>query len=172
MVLRRHRYRSSLGAGANRIVTLAAQRIQFVVFGRPQPAGSKTAYARGSKIWVKEANPRSKPWQSVIASAAVDAMNGTSPLEGPVLLDVTFYRARPKDHFGTGRNRLTIRAGAPLYPTTVPDTTKLVRGLEDALTSIVYHDDAQIVSQRARKLYGTPERAEVTVTPLTTDLFT
>ena len=41
--------------------------------------------------------------------------------------------------------------------------TKLVRAVEDALTGLVWRDDAQVVVQTVRKRYGHPERAEVLV---------
>jgi len=41
---------------------------------------------------------------------------------------------------------------------------KLARGVEDALSGILYMDDAQIVSERLTKLYGSPARVEITVT--------
>ncbi len=44
-----------------------------------------------------------------------------------------------------------------------PDATKLVRALEDALTRIVWKDDAQVVTQVVHKRFGEPERAEVYV---------
>ena len=44
-----------------------------------------------------------------------------------------------------------------------PDATKLVRAVEDALTGLVWRDDAQVVIQTVRKRYGHPERAEIFV---------
>jgi Holliday junction resolvase RusA-like endonuclease len=49
-------------------------------------------------------------------------------------------------------------------PVVMPDATKLLRGLEDALTGVVWHDDAQIVSQHVEKRYALgPECVVVTV---------
>ena len=44
-----------------------------------------------------------------------------------------------------------------------PDLSKLIRATEDALTGIIYADDAQIVDIHAKKEYGLPERVEVTI---------
>ena len=89
-----------------------------------------------------------------------------SLLAGPLELTVTFYLARPRGHYGTGRNADRLRPSAPAHPTTRPDTSKLVRALEDALTRQVYADDAQIVRQHAERRYGVPERTEVTIRQL------
>jgi Holliday junction resolvase RusA-like endonuclease len=82
-------------------------------------------------------------------------MEGRALFEGPLILTISIYRSRPKGHYGTGRNEGCLRMSAPFYPTTQPDTTKLVRGIEDAMTGVVYRDDAQIVHQKARKSYTT-----------------
>lgn len=137
--------------------------IGFTVYGKSEPAGSKTAYVRGNRAIVTDANKKSKPWKGVVAKTAAEARaeRGIPLMTGPVSLDVVFIRARPKGHYGTGRNAATIKPSAPEHPTTKPDATKLLRGVEDALTGILWQDDAQIVVQHVRKEYGDPERCEI-----------
>ena len=53
--------------------------------------------------------------------------------------------------------------------TTMPDIDKLARCALDALTGIVFRDDAQIVDLHATKRYGEPERAELTIRELITE---
>lgn len=156
--------------------------LRFTVLGRPQPAGSKRAFAikRGGvptgQIAVSDANPRAKSWQQEVRVAArqaiVDARAGArvdALLDGPLELRAWFYAPRPRSHYRTGRNAHLLRDNAPTYPTVRPDTTKLLRGLEDALTGMIYADDAQVVEQNACKRYGVSERAEVTVWTLPDD---
>jgi Holliday junction resolvase RusA-like endonuclease len=139
--------------------------IEFTVLGRAQPAGSKRQVLnrKTGQTFVVDDNPRSKPWQELVASAAAAALDGARALEGPLLLEVDFYLARPPGHYGTGRNAGNVKDSAPAFPAVRPDATKLLRGLEDALTGLVWRDDAQVVTQTARKRYGWPERAEVTI---------
>lgn len=148
-------------------------RLIFAVIGRPQPAGSKRAFPirRGGQVTgvvVTDDAKRSRPWKDSVAAAALDALPAGRDelLTGPLELRVDFYLARPAGHYGTGRNRDRIKASSPARPTTRPDVTKLVRAVEDALTGLVWRDDAQVVGQAVRKFYGTPERAEVTVEAL------
>ena len=151
----------------------------FVVLGRPQPAGSKRAFlirkaGEVKGVAVTEDAKHSRTWRQLVQSAATDALGWTPEpdtwgyfsLAGPLVLEATFYVARPAGHFGTGRNAGVVRASAPRFPTVRPDATKLVRALEDALTGLVWRDDAQVVSQHIHKRFGTPERAEVTVSRL------
>lgn len=144
-------------------------RLRFTVYGRPLPAGSKRAFAirKGGeltgRVAVADANPAQKGWQQAVASEAREAANGRVIEKGkPVMLRVTFVLARPKAHYGTGRNASVLKDSAPAYPTGKPDTLKLTRAIEDAITAAgVWHDDAQVVWQEALKVYGFPERAEV-----------
>lgn len=137
---------------------------ELTVLGRPQPAGSKRAFPRrDGGVIVTDDNPRAKSWQQEIMSVAVEVMDDAEMIVGPVELFCRFVLARPAGHFGTGRNAGSVRASAPRYPIVKPDTTKLIRAVEDALTGIVWRDDSQVVNQRAYKTYGTPERVEIVI---------
>lgn len=130
-------------------------RISFFVAGTPKPAGSKRAFINkktGAPILTDMSGQEGKDWRHDIQAFAQKVYTG-APLEGPLQLRVVFRQVRPKGHYGTGRNVRLLKATAPLYPTSKPDCTKLLRGLEDALTGIVWKDDSQIVSQSAWKLY-------------------
>jgi len=98
-----------------------------------------------------------------VAAAAQEAMQDRAPLTGALAVAFTFYRQRPRSHYGTGRNAGNVKPSAARRPVFAPDTTKLIRAVEDACTSIVWRDDSQIVSQIGRKFYGVPERCEIMV---------
>lgn len=144
--------------------------IAFTVYGVAAPAGSKKALPLrgrpGARPIIVDDSKRSRPWKRDVAQAAGVAMNGSRLLEGPLELRVIFHVPRPKGHFGSGRNAGQVRASAPAYPTVKPDVTKLLRAVEDACTSVVWRDDAQIIDQLALKRYGEPARCEIRVTAL------
>jgi Holliday junction resolvase RusA-like endonuclease len=154
--------------------------LAFTVYGKPQPAGSKRAFAvrKGGvatgQIAVTDANPKAKSWQREVSDVARWKMQERpdwTPFDydlwfGPLVVAMTFYVARPKSHYGTGKNADTLKPSAPTYPTGKPDALKLARGTEDACTGIVWRDDAQVVELTVRKLYGLPERCEIEVRPL------
>ena len=145
-------------------------RLEFTALGRPQPGGSKKVVRPGgnptARPLIVEDAKRSKPWRALVVAAANEALDAGEQLAGPLILEVDFYFARPAGHYGTGRRRDIVKPSAPRFPAVRPDVTKLLRALEDALTGVVWRDDAQIVIQLARKRYGTPERAEVLITPV------
>lgn len=142
---------------------------QLVVYGNAQPAGSKRAFPfRGRagelRVRVTDANPKSREWKDLVAQEAGRIANGM--LEGPLRLVAVFYRPRPAGHFGSGKNNGVLKASAPPYPDTRPDTTKLLRGVEDALIGIFYRDDAQIVVQEVSKVWGEPARVVIHIGPI------
>jgi hypothetical protein len=165
---------------------LNPQRVVFDVRGKPQPAGSKKAFpirrkegggwVATGKVAVVDDNPKTKGWQAEVRAEAADAMmraagpargaefDPAPPLwDGPLGLAVIFTLRRPKGHFGTGRNAGVVRASACPWPIVKPDATKLLRSIEDALTGVVWTDDAQVVEQLATKRYGEPEGAHVQI---------
>jgi len=127
--------------------------VEFSVPGVPAPAGSKRAVTAGGKtggrVLLVDASRRSKPWKLDVAAAALQAMGDQPPLEGPLALAVEFAFTRPKAHQGA-RGLTAVGRRSP-YPATRPDATKLLRAVEDALTGIVWRDDAQVVWQFALK---------------------
>lgn len=130
--------------------------VSFVVPGVGQSRGSKSIGTRkdGTKF-VRDSNPKSKPWMRVVEKAARVAMQaaGKQPTAKPVKLVVTVYRERPKGHFGTGRNAAVLHQRAAAFPQTYPDITKVVRGIEDAMNEVVWVDDAQVTDQDNRKRF-------------------
>ena len=150
------------------MATVTGQRsVAFTVPGVAAPGGSKKAFrhAKTGKIVVTDDAKNNKGWRAKVSLFGSQAMAGRDPLEGPLDVTWVFLVRRPRGHFGTGRNFDRLKPGAPRHPTTKPDVTKLVRAAEDALTGVVWADDAQIVRQRAEKRYGNPGLV-VTVTPI------
>lgn len=136
---------------------------QFTVFGVPQPGGSKRVFPLKLKDGrvinrVVDDNPKVMDWRSAIV-AAIEPHAHDGLCDGPLSLDVRFFLPRPKGHFGARG----LRPSAPKWPTKKPDSTKLLRALEDALTGVLWRDDAQIVCQSVTKEFGEPARAEVIV---------
>lgn len=148
---------------AEGIPDLVATEIEFVVYGKAQPAGSKIAgQTKGGRMFVRDAAKGSRDWKQRVSQAAGECMAGRDLLNGPLALIARFYLPRPKGHFGVNG----LRPSAPVYPTTRPDATKLLRALEDGCNGVVWRDDAQVVHQYVFKHYGEPARVEVLVGPM------
>jgi Holliday junction resolvase RusA-like endonuclease len=145
--------------------------IHIWVPGIPMPGGSKKSFAMGikgteiadprypvKKIFTKyrsivtDANPKSKPWKQSVEWSAKESVRDL--LQGPLELRIIFYLPRPKSHYGSGKNAGVLKASAPIFHTSKPDTTKLLRSTEDALKGIAWNDDCQVAVQNAVKLYS------------------
>ena len=141
--------------------------ITFRVYGKPATQGSKKGHVvhtnDGRTIAVvREDNPKLSQWRQQAAEVATEHFHG-EPTAEPVGLAITFYRARPKSHFGTGCNAGKLKSSAAGYPTARPDVLKLARAVEDALTGIAYRDDSQVVVELLRKRWGNTAGCLVTV---------
>ena len=152
-------------------------KLRFTVIGHPEPAGSKRAFPfkrRDGRVGVavSDANPRAKQWKQGVACIAAEEMAKLQlPVDKPLLdgalwIHTKFYVMRPAGHFGSGKNASTLKPSAPVFPKTRPDYGKLARGLDDAMTGVVYQDDSQIVKATIEKFYGVPERVEVEIETL------
>jgi len=140
--------------------------VTFTVFGTPAPAGSKRGFynAPAGRVIVTDANQKARPWKAQVADKAAETMNGRPLLEGPLLFDVVFWMPRPKGHIGAKG----VKPSAPPAPTVKPDLLKLARAVEDALTGVVWRDDAQIVTEVLQKAYTAAQaRVEVRIATVT-----
>ena len=123
-------------------------RIEFFVPGTPKTAGSKRHIGGGRII---DDCAKGKDWRGDVKVFARQAFNG-APVQDALELRLMFVRQRPTNHY---RANGAIK---PKYenatPTTKPDVLKLARAVEDALTGLVWKDDAQIVREYLAKKYG------------------
>jgi Holliday junction resolvase RusA-like endonuclease len=137
--------------------------IRFTVLGRPQQKGSKRVLGRpGQRPRIVDANTKARPWADRVSAAARDVYHAELIRDG-VEVELGFFFARPKSHFGSGRNAGTVLASAPRHMTVMPDVDKLARCAIDALTGVVLKDDALITRLVAVKGFGEPERLEVRI---------
>jgi Holliday junction resolvase RusA-like endonuclease len=124
--------------------------LTFTVPGEAVPQGSMKAFT--PKGWKRPIitgdNPRTKPWRSMVQAAAIDAQyaTGTWPAisDRPIRLEIECAFVRPASVSERKRPLHTVK----------PDIDKLLRNLNDALTKILWRDDAQIVSVSITKSYA------------------
>lgn len=118
---------------------------EFEVRGLPVAQGSVRAFVVRGRARVVSVTKELKAWRETIADVARN-WYGDAPLEeGPVELTVIFHLPRPARPKGDGR-----------LPIAYPDVDKLARGVLDALTGVVYVDDAQVTDLKVLKRFGRP----------------
>jgi Holliday junction resolvase RusA-like endonuclease len=137
--------------------------ISFSVECEPIPQGSMggicTTKPNGSPMTVLKAdNPRTHAYRRQIGFAALEARAAAGIHEVfaaaavPVRVALTFVFERPKSA-PASRTRPTVK----------PDYDKLARSTTDAMTGILWVDDAQVVDAELHKIYGAPAHVQITV---------
>jgi Holliday junction resolvase RusA-like endonuclease len=149
----------------------------FFIQGKPAPGGSKTVFplwrsngslvteVRKGRVWpilrvVDDAGEGNKIWKAAVTIQARSFMRGAKPFEEPMKVEFVFYLKRPQKHYRTGKHAHMLRDDAPEYHTKRPDALKFARSTEDALTGVVWADDAQNVRLCTEKRYCGPEDKE------------
>ena len=146
--------------------------VSFFVPGTALPAGSKRAFivrdkatGRPRPVVTDTSGASGKRWRAAIQLAAGTARpNG--PLTGPLSVVGTFILPRPRAHYAASGK---LRMGAPIVSEVRPDLDKLGRMLLDALTGVVWRDDAQVARLHLMKRYAGPNDTvgvQVSVMPL------
>jgi len=128
------------------------------VIGTPAPGGSKKfvgmSKQTGRAILVDAGGKRNKAWRQCVAAASAAVMNAQRNgvmLTGALRCEVVFRMPRALWHRNS-KDFLVERA--PAWPITRPDVLKIMRSTEDAMTGIVWHDDAQIVQEWIDKKFA------------------
>lgn len=124
----------------------APTHMRIEVFGAPAPQGSKkfVGLAKSGRGIMVESSAKVKPWRQDVKAAALAAMAGRAPMDGPLVAEMTFTVPKPA---GAPKTRRT-------WPCRKPDASKLARSTEDALTDAgVWTDDARAVTVVAHKRY-------------------
>lgn len=133
-------------------------RLELAVRGIPVPQGGLVRSPAGGLY--HKARPALMDWRQAIATEARAAMGSRALLDGPVVIRARFTWPRPKSHFSSSGG---LRPSAPFGKTTPPDLDKVGRALMDALTGVVYRDDAQVIRLDASKSYSSAPGVELVI---------
>jgi Holliday junction resolvase RusA-like endonuclease len=117
---------------------MTPQGYTFRVIGTPAPKGSTKSFRSAStgRVVTLADSANLEQWEADVLRAAL-MVRGRRLMLGPVSISVTFYLRRPQKVSVTSRPEPIVK----------PDLSKLLRGVEDPLSGVLYHDDAQIVSR-------------------------
>ncbi len=132
--------------------------VRFEVMGKPATKGSFKPMGK----FVKHDNKNLQGWTGRVAWAAAAAWHGL-PTERPMAVELVIWKSRPKKHYRTNGQ---LKPDAPTHPATYPDAEKVERALYDAMTGIVYVDDAQLCAGQWWKRYGEHDKIDVTIQEL------
>jgi len=125
--------------------------IRFHLEGQPIPQGSLT----GGKGRGLHYSNRSEllAYRKRIRIAATEGW-GAEPSTLPISVIAIFAMRRPLRHYSGLNWRLSPKYADVRYQTNIPDIDKLLRAVLDAMTGVVYRDDAQVAKIEGRKIFS------------------
>jgi Holliday junction resolvase RusA-like endonuclease len=127
--------------------------------GDPQGKGRARAFRRGNFIghYTPE---KTRSYEGMIRTAAMDEMAGRVPMDVPVKIELTAIFAIPASY---SRKKRDAALAGELKPAKKPDADNIVKAWTDAMNGVVFRDDALIVQGSFTKVYGPAAMVVVTV---------
>jgi Holliday junction resolvase RusA-like endonuclease len=98
----------------------------------------------GRALLVPANEARLKRYTAILRNVFQQCMEGKQPINAPILIAVSFRLPCPKSR----------RRKKEKWVTTPPDIDKLERALLDAMTGIIFNDDAQVAMVVKSKIYS------------------
>jgi crossover junction endodeoxyribonuclease RusA len=142
-----------------------SRTFRFMVVGEPKGQPRARAFARkvGNAFTARVYNPATaEGWKNAIAISARDAGLDGVMMQGPIILNVHCYFARPKSHYGTGKNA-TLLKSAYQYETrkiSKPDLDNVMKAVKDCLSQIgAWKDDSQVCYESISKEWSLKEKS-------------
>lgn len=131
--------------------------ITFVVPGRPIGKQSLARDPRSGRSFLPE---KSREWMKLVRVMA-RRVAPPEPWLGAVVVTITAVFAPGSRPYTNARPDLGDE------PTCKPDWDNISKGACDAMSHIIYNDDAQIIKGTLEKIFGEVDQTIVTVTRLT-----
>lgn len=119
--------------------------------------GDAVAKARARTVRLKNGQSRTFTpektvnWEQAIQMQALEH-RPEKLLDGPLALEATFYRVKPKS-----------KPKKCKYPDTKPDLDNLCKSVTDALEGIIFTNDSRFVDKILKKRFGDPPCVEITI---------
>ena len=135
---------------------LSGSKIEFWIPGLPGAQGSKVLTRWGS---MRESSKKVGPWRQAVMWITENEYH-SPPINEAVYVEMIFFFARPKSHYGTGKNSAKLKDSAPKHCTSLihGDLEKLARSTNDGLShssgGCVLKDDSLVVELRCSKRYA------------------
>lgn len=131
--------------------------VEFTVYGQPATKGSTRSWVHPTtkKVITKGDAKGLSAWTAAVRQEA--KQHAQAFTDGPVVITLAFHLTRPKS--------VSVRQRP--YPTAKPDLDKLVRACKDAMTAVLWKDDAQVIDIHTSKRYTDgPSHVDVTIRPV------
>lgn len=140
-------------------------KIELVILGSPKALKRHRTYTKDRNgkpfrfpIQVDPSEGDKSDLLAVVRDNAPDL-----PFTCPLRVDITFYFARPKNHFRTGKFAGILKPNAPTWHISRPDRDNLDKLILDALSGKFWINDSIVCDGRLRKFYDEKPRTEIVI---------
>lgn len=130
--------------------------VTLVIPGNPQGKGRARAFKTPAGHIGHYTPARTRTYEGMIRTQAIEAMGSVKPFEGPVLLTLRAVYPVPKS-WPKWKKGL-VEAGQ-ILPTVKPDIDNVEKAVKDALNGVVWKDDCQVCAVVKHKLYPESDEA-------------
>ena len=117
---------------------------------------------RMGKFQARVDQPDRVEYKAYIRLLAQEAMGGLAPLQGPLFVQAIYYRIKPP----SWPKKASKGNPWPFWPWKKPDLDNLGKIIWDAITGIVWVDDAQVVHEENHKRFASAEKVMLCISTL------
>jgi Holliday junction resolvase RusA-like endonuclease len=133
--------------------------VTFKVEGNP--VGKQRArYAKRGNFVQTYTPEKTRTYETLIKDVAKQAMGSSEPLETPVNLYLYIRVLIPKS---CTKKRLEAIQNGSEKPIKKPDSSNILKSVEDGMNGVVYKDDSQIVNIHVTKVYSSQSGVDICV---------
>ena len=134
------------------------KQVKFVIPGEPCGKGRPRFDRRTGRTYTPDKTARYENLVSLEYQAQCKGFR--FPDEAMLDMRIIAFYGIPKSKSKKVKSQMVDGC---IRPTKKPDSSNVLKAIEDALNNVAYHDDAQIVDTQVRRFYGNPPRVVVTI---------
>ena len=125
------------------------------------PVGKQRArYARRGNFVQTYTPDKTRNYEALLKEAAIEAMGSAEPLETPVSLYLYIRVPIPKSF---SKKKVQDCLNGSEQPMKKPDSSNVLKSVEDAMNGVVYRDDCQIINHHITRVYSTLAGVDICV---------
>jgi Holliday junction resolvase RusA-like endonuclease len=125
------------------------------------PVGKQRArYARRGNFVQTYTPDKTRNYEALLKEAAIEAMGSSEPLETPVSLYLYIRVPIPKSF---SKKKVQDCLNGSEQPMKKPDSSNVLKSVEDAMNGVVYMDDCQIINHHMTRVYSTLAGVDICV---------
>ena len=125
------------------------------------PVGKQRArYARRGNFVQTYTPDKTRNYEALLKEAAIEAMGSSEPLETPVSLYLYIRVPIPKSF---SKKKVQDCLNGLEQPMKKPDSSNVLKSVEDAMNGVVYKDDCQIINHHMTRVYSTLAGVDICV---------